>query len=52
MCMIGTPAADDSESKMNTHSIVDFANCSLAKECKRLYDDEVKINGVKSCSKY
>ena len=44
--MIGTPEADDKESRMNGHSIVGSASCSLAKEYKRLCDEEVRINGV------
>ena len=38
MCMIGTPEADDKESRINVHSMVGFASCNLAKECKRLWD--------------
>ena len=48
MCMIGTLEADDSESRINTNSMVCNISCSLAKECKRLCEDEIRINGVKS----
>ena len=51
MCMIGIPEVDGSESKMNIHPMVGSTSCSLAEECKRLCDDEVIINGVKSCTK-
>ena len=46
MCIIGIPEADDKESRMNTHSFVGFASCSLAKECKHLCDDEERVNSV------
>ena len=49
--MIGALEADDSQSWMNDHSIVSFVSFSLAEECKRLCDDEVRINSVKSCTK-
>ena len=52
MCMIGTLEIDDSESRMNTNSILDSTSCSLAKECKRLCEDEIRINCVKSQIKY
>ena len=51
-CMIGIPEVDDSESKMNIHPIVGSATCSLTEEWKRLCDDEVIINDVKSCTKF
>ena len=47
MCMIGTPEVDDKESRMNAHSMIGSASCSLDKECKRVCDDEVRVNGVK-----
>ena len=37
---------------MNAHPIVGSESCSLAKECKRLYDDEVRFNGIKEHSKH
>ena len=43
---------DDSESRMNAHSIVSSTSGSLAKEFKRLCEDEERINGVKGHSKY
>ena len=46
MCMIGTPEADNKESRINAYSMVSSASCSLAKECKRLCDEDVIINGV------
>ena len=49
--MIGTPEVGDKESIMNAHSMVGLSNCSLAKECKLLCDDEVRFNGVKGYSK-
>ena len=50
--MIATPEADDKESRMNAHSMIGSASCSLAKECKRLCDDEVRVNGVKGYRKH
>ena len=50
--MIGTPEADDKESRMNVHSIVGSASYSLAKECKLLCGDEVRVNGVKEHRKH
>ena len=50
--MIGTPEADDKESRMNDHSTVGSASCSLTKKYKRLYDDEVRVNGAKGHNKY
>ena len=52
MCTIGTPEANDKESRMNDHSMVGSASCSLIKEYKRLCDDEVRVNGVKEHRKY
>ena len=46
MCTVGRPETDDKESRMNAHLIVGSVGCSLAKECKRLCDDEVRFNGV------
>ena len=46
MCMIGTPETGDKESGMNAYSTVYSASCSLAKECKHLYDDEERVNDV------
>ena len=34
MSMIGTPEADDSESRMSANSMTGSTNFSLAKECK------------------
>ena len=48
ICMISTPEADNSKQRMNTNSMVGNISCSLAKECKRLCDDEERINNVKS----
>ena len=50
--MIGTPEADDKESRMNDHSMIGSASCSLAQECKRLCDDDVRVNGVKGYRKH
>ena len=50
--MIGIPETDGSESIMNAYSMVGSASYSMFAECKRLYDNEVRINDVKSCSKY
>ena len=44
--MVGTPEADDKESRMNDHSMVGSASCNLVKERKRLCDDEKRVNGV------
>ena len=52
MCMTGTPEADDSESRINAHSMVGSASCSLTEEYKRLTDDGVRINDVKLCRYY
>ena len=52
ICMIGTPEADDKAWRMNVHLMVGSSSCSLTKECKRLCDDEVRINGVKGYSKH
>ena len=52
MCMIGTPDADDKESRMNAHSMIGSANCSLAKEFKRLCDDEERVNCMKRYRKH
>ena len=46
--MIGTLELDTSEKKMNTNSIVRSQSFSLAKECKRLCECEIRINGVNS----
>ena len=37
---------------MNNNSMLGNISCSLAKECKRLCDDEEKINNVKSYIKF
>ena len=37
---------------MNAHPIVGSESCSLAKECKRLCDDEARVNGVKGHIKH
>ena len=37
---------------MNDYSMVGSASYSLAKECKRLYDDGVRVNGVKEHRKH
>ena len=50
--MIGIPETDDKESRMTTHSMVGSTSCILAKECKRLYKDEVRVNSVKGHSKH
>lgn len=50
--MIGTPETDGSESIMNAYSMVGSASYSMVAECNRLYDNEVRINDVKSYSKY
>ena len=50
--MIGTPEADDKESRMNTHPMVGSSSCSLAKECKRLCDEEERVNGVTGYRKH
>ena len=44
--MIGTPEIDDKESRINAHLMVGYESCSLAKECKRLYDEEERVNDV------
>ena len=49
--MIGTPDVDDSEKRMNVSSIVGNTSSSLATENKRSYEDEIKINSVKSHNK-
>ena len=51
LCIIGSPESDDCEKRMNANSMVGFTSCSLDKECKRLYEDEIKINSVKLHSK-
>ena len=52
MCTIGTPEANIKESRMNVHSMVDSESCSLAKECKRLCDEEERVNGVTGYRKH
>ena len=37
---------------MNTHSMVGSASCNLAKEYKRLCDDEERVNGVTGYRKH
>ena len=49
--MIGTPEVSAKESIMNANSMVGISSCSLAKECKLLCDDEIRVNGVKGYSK-
>ena len=49
--MIGTPEVEDSESRINSNTMIGSISCSLTKECKRLCMDEIRINGVKSHSK-
>ena len=44
--MIATPEVDDKEWRINAHSMVGSESCSLAKKCKRLYDEEERVNGV------
>ena len=39
MYMIGTPKTDDSESRMNTYSMLGSTTCSLAKEFKHLWEE-------------
>ena len=50
--MIGIPKVDDSEKRMKANSMVGNTSCSLTKECKRLCEDDIRINGVKSYRKY
>ena len=50
--MIGTPEVDNRERRKNIKSMVGFISCSLAKEHKRICEDEIRINDVKSRSKY
>ena len=52
MFIIDTLEVDYIDSRMNTHSMIGSASCSLAKECKRLCDDEVRVNGVKGYRKH
>ena len=49
--MIGTLEVDDSEKRMNVSSMVGNTSSSLATENKRSYEDEIKINSVKSHNK-
>ena len=49
--MIGTPEVDDSESRINSNSMVGNTSCSLAKEGKYFCEDEIKTNDAKSTSK-
>ena len=46
--MIGIPKVDDSVKRMKANSMVGNTSCSLTKECKRLCEDDIRINGVKS----
>lgn len=50
--MIVTPEADDSDSKINAHSMVGSICFILAKECKKLCEDNDRINDVKGHSKH
>ena len=45
--MLGTPEVDDSERIMKDNSMIGNTSCSLAKECKRLCEFEIRINSVK-----
>ena len=51
MCILDTPKVDDSKSRMNNHSIVGISSCSLTNVCKRLCEDNVRVNGIKGYSK-
>ena len=48
MCMIGTLEVNDRVFFINANSMVGNISFSLAKEYKRLCNDEIRINGVKS----
>ena len=48
VCMIVTPEADYSEKRMNTNSMICSTSFILVKHCNRLYEDEMRINDVKS----
>ena len=52
MCIIGTPEADDKEPRINAHPMVASESCGLAKECKCLFDEEVRVNGLKGHRKH
>ena len=46
--MIGTLELDTSEKRMNTNSMICSTSFILVKHCNRLYEDEMRINDVKS----
>ena len=52
VCMSVTAEADYSEKRMDTNSMICSTSCILAKHCKNLYEDEMRINDVKSHIKY
>ena len=51
MYMISILDTGNSKSRINANSMVDNTSFSIAKECKPLYEDEIRINGVNSHSK-
>jgi hypothetical protein len=47
MCMIGTPESNDSQKRMEAHSMTETASLSLAEECARLCSRRERAEGVK-----
>lgn len=47
ICMIDTTEVDNRKSRMNIHSIIGISSCNLFKECKRLCEDNERVNSVK-----
>ena len=52
MYMVGTPEAEDSKNRMETHSMVGVSKFSFAEECKNLFKDEIRIDEVNLENKY
>ena len=52
MCMIGTPEAKDRKNRIEPHSMVKIYNLSFEEECKNLFENYIRINGVKVKNKY
>ena len=51
-CMIGTPEADDYTKRMDAHAMIGDIKSALAVTCKKLLEDNIREQGVKSCNKY
>ena len=45
MHMVETPITEDGKNKIEAHYIVGVSKSSFAKECNRLFEDEITIKG-------